>query len=111
MDVSNYLGNSDYLKADDIGRSRPRVTIGEVHSTSFTNDDGKTQDKLVLMFKGKDKGMVLNVTNTKRMAEAYGKESDQWIGKEIELYREDTPMGPGLRLNAEPADFDDDIPF
>lgn len=111
MDVTDYLGNSDYLKADDIGRSRPRVTVGEVHLKEFTESDGATKQKLVLMFKGKDKGMVLNITNTKRMAESYGKDSDAWIGKEIELYSEDTPMGPGLRLTPEPADFSDDIPF
>ena len=110
MDVTDYLGNSDFLKAADIGKGRPRVKVKAIHSRDFTDESG-TKSKLLLEFVDKDKMMVLNVTNTRRMAGAYGTDSDKWIGKEIELYVEDTQMGPGLRLNAEPADFDDDIPF
>ena len=44
------------------------------------------QKKYVVSFVGKHKGLVLNVTNGKRLAAAFGKNTDAWIGKEIELF-------------------------
>lgn len=112
MDMTGFTGNSDYLKATDLGRKRPRVRIKGVHTREFTDDKG-TKEKPLLEFDGKDKMMVCNITNTRRLCEAFGTDSDKWIGNEIELYSEETEMGPGLRVRILPEgdELDDDIPF
>ena len=42
--------------------------------------------KPVLHFQGAQKGMVLNKTNANVITILYGDETDNWIGKQIELY-------------------------
>ena len=42
--------------------------------------------KPLLSFEGTDNQLVLNATNTSTLIEAYGKESDAWVGKEISLF-------------------------
>jgi hypothetical protein len=47
----------------------------------------KREMKPVLYFTGKDKGMVLNKTNAKNIANLIGSfETDEWIGFRIRLY-------------------------
>ena len=111
MDVTDFMGSSDYLKAADLKGKSVNVTVKDVCTATF-NNDGKDQDKLVLFFKGRDKGVVLNVTNTRAMAAAYGPESDKWEGKKVVLSVRQTPLGDGIGVTAMPdEDFDDDIPF
>lgn len=72
---------SNYLKASDLqGRS---VTIKMDRAVFETI--GK-DEKLVLYFQGKDKGMVLNKTNANNIAFIYGQETDDWRGQEITLF-------------------------
>jgi hypothetical protein len=76
-----YGGN--YLKAEDLGSLSPVVIIEEVSVMSA--DDGKK--KLVLHFHGKDKTLVLNVTNANMVQELLGSDdTDDWLGKRIRLY-------------------------
>ena len=42
--------------------------------------------KLILYFEGKDRGLVLNKTNANNIANAYGDDTDDWIGKQIVLF-------------------------
>ena len=73
---------SDYLKAADLNGKAVRVTIESV-STEKLGDD----QKAVLHFVGKDKGLVLNKTNANRIVEATGSdETDDWSGWTITLY-------------------------
>jgi hypothetical protein len=51
---------SQYLKASDLGGRDIRVTMGRVEREKIGTDN-----KLVLYFKGKDKGLVLNKTNAR----------------------------------------------
>jgi len=95
MQVDNFLGSSDFLKAADLGTATPTLTVKSVSSHEF-NDDGGSRQKLVLEFIGKDKMVVLNVTNTRAMAAAFGNESDNWIGKQVLLSVRQTQMGPGI---------------
>lgn len=122
MDVSGFLtSNGALLKKEDIGKHRPIVTIESVDITEFDGDK-----KLVLRFHGKDKGMALNKTNTLIIAEAFGHESDHWIGQQVELWVDPyvTFAGKvvgGLKITPvpvkppppPPTDFQDDseIPF
>lgn len=74
---------SNYIKADDLkGRDIP-VTISHAAIEKLGNDQ-----KLILYFQGKDKGMVCNKTNFGRIAYLYGDETDDWAGKEIVLTSE-----------------------
>lgn len=77
-----YGGN--YLKADDIkDRGDVNVVIEEI--TIAEVDDGKK--KAVLHFRGKDKTLMLNVTNANMLEEITGSDdTDDWIGKRICLY-------------------------
>lgn len=72
---------SRWLKAEDIGDKKIKVTIESVEKEDFDNGS-----KLVLFFGEMDKGLVLNLTNKNKMVEGLGKETNDWIGEKIELY-------------------------
>ncbi|MBN9219557.1 MAG: hypothetical protein J0I79_16550 [Mesorhizobium sp.] len=71
---------SNYLKSDDLKGREVKVTIADYKMEKLGDDD-----KLVLFFEGKDKGMVCNKTNANRIALFYGSDLDAWKGKEILL--------------------------
>jgi hypothetical protein len=78
---------SKYLKSADIavaGRPVP-VVIDRIEIHDVGGGD-KQEDKPVLFFRGKEKGMVMNITNANAISEVYGAETDDWIGQTIELY-------------------------
>lgn len=71
---------SNYIKADDLqGREVP-VVIADAKIEKLGNDQ-----KLVLYFQHKDKGLVTNKTNAGRISYLYGDDTDGWIGREIVL--------------------------
>lgn len=72
---------STYLKADDLQGKRVAVTMDRVQMEDVGGDH-----KPVLYFVGKDRGLVLNKTNASIIAEMYGAETDNWLGKKITLY-------------------------
>jgi hypothetical protein len=74
---------SKYIKADDLkGRDHP-VTISHVAMEQLGNEQ-----KLVLYFQGKEKGMICNKTNFGRIAYLYGDETDDWTNKPVVLTAE-----------------------
>lgn len=75
---------SQYLKASDLNGSQPVVTIARVEIEPV----GRSKDmKPIAYFAGKDKGLVLNKTNSKKIAEIAGTaETDDWAGTRIRLY-------------------------
>lgn len=73
---------STYLKAAELGKARPVVTIREV-----VVEDIGDETKPILYFVGKEKGLVLNKTNANMITEILGTdETTDWIGKAIQLY-------------------------
>jgi len=105
---------SKYLKSADLMGKRIPVTIDRVDFEEVAQNEN---DKPVLYFQGKERGMVLNKTNTDRLCSAFGYDTDGWNGKEIHLYTEKVQyagnMVDGLRV-AVPlpeADDDDELPF
>jgi hypothetical protein len=82
MDVDQVFGGPT-LKAADLQGTEPVVTIASVELKKFDNGN-----KLVIQFVGKSKALVANKTNSKRIALLYGKNTDGWIGKRIQLYSE-----------------------
>ncbi len=75
---------SAYLKASDLGDSQPVVTIDRVEVEPVGRDK---QMKPVLYFRGKEKGIVLNKTNSKKVCEIAGShDTEDWGGVQVKLY-------------------------
>lgn len=68
-----------YLKAGDLQNRRHTLTIGNV-----VMEEGI--DKPIIYFQGAQKGMAVNKTNAMMIAQLYGDNTDNWIGRQIELY-------------------------
>ncbi len=118
---------SNFIKASDLqGREIP-VIIAAADVEKIGNGN---EQKLVLKFQGKSKGMICNRTNANRIAYSYGNDTDEWIGKEIILYPDMVDfqgrMVEAVRVKAPvkaaapkrvagntstPVDLDDEIPF
>lgn len=120
MDMSRYKsdGNSSDLKAKDfIGKSFT-LKIERVETVTYpASDTQPEQTKPAIYFVGKEKRLILNGTNTEILCNAYGNDSEGWIGHEIGLSTADyTAKGFGHGWVVKPLDvapevFDDDCPF
>lgn len=93
---------SKWLKADDLAGNKVTVTIDSAEMTSVSNEE---DDKLVIYFRGKKKGFIVNVTNANMIAEITGsEETDDWIGQQITLYSTKVPYG-NKRVDAIRVDY------
>ncbi len=83
---SDLLFPSRYVKSAEVkqvGRPFP-LTIRRIEPRHELQKKGSGKEyKPALFFKETDKAMVLNKTNTKRLAEALGKDPRKWIGARI----------------------------
>lgn len=73
---------SKYLKASDIDESGMSVTIANVTEEEVGKDK---EVRPVLYFDGEEKGIILNKTNATNISKLYGYETDDWIGKKVQL--------------------------
>lgn len=80
MDLNDVFGGSS-LKAADLKGHEPVVRITRVEMKKFDNGN-----KLVIAFAGKEKVLICNKTNANRIAHYYGSNTDNWIGRDIQLY-------------------------
>lgn len=81
---------SKYLKASDLGTAQPIVEINSVTIEEVGQDREK---RPVVYFTGKQKGLVLNKTNARSIAQITGySETDQWPGAKVKLYATETEM-------------------
>ena len=76
-----------FMTASDLDGDLP-VIIERIEKETF-QDDGKT--KPVVFFRGHEKGLVLNKTNFKSIAEIAGEDDADWPGKPIVLFTMMTP--------------------
>ena len=114
MDMNQYSGSeSKYLKAADLQGKSIKVTISGVEIVEFENDDGHKSQKPCLKLQGKEKMIVCNPTSVMELGQAYGFESEDWIGKNIGLSTKHyQSLGKdGLVITAEKTFTDDEIPF
>ena len=72
---------SKFLKSSDLKGQEVRVTMANVEREEIGSDK-----KLVLYFKGKEKGMVLNKTNANAIGDFYGDDSDDWYDQPLILF-------------------------
>jgi hypothetical protein len=124
MIISKFLRKEDF-DTDQI------CTIKNVTLEDMQGDKG--EQRWVIWFRERDKGMVLNVTSIRVLEQAFGDDSDDWIGKKVKVYVDPNvsfqgKVVGGLRLmpprkqpesktppkeaaTAASEGFDDDIPF
>ncbi len=78
---------SRFLKAEDILDEELTLTISKVDLVELEDKKGETQQKPVIYFSDQKKGLIVNKTNWKIIAEVTGEEeSDNWVGKKITLF-------------------------
>lgn len=104
MNVNEIYPSGKSLKAEDLKGHTVKVKISGTEVKKFDNGN-----KVILSFEGKEKGLVVNKTNAKIIASAYGPDTDHWVGKAIEIYPDKTMFGADLvdcirvRIPAPPA--------
>ena len=110
MKISS-LFTGKYLKAEDIPIGQQvAVTIDRVEIEDVAGNDNPADKKPVLYFIGKQKGLVLNKTNSSTISAVYGDETEGWRDQTIKLFQSEVMfqgvMTPCLRVTvpqAEPA--------
>jgi len=82
---------SNYLKASDLQGRQAVVTIDRVE---FEAVGREREMKAVVYFTGKQKGMVLNKTNAKKITEiTQSALTEEWPGHAVVLYPTETEFG------------------
>lgn len=103
--------SSKFLASEDfIGLGEVEVTIsGVFENADEVMQDGKKKSFHSVGFEKTAKRMVLNATNRKCLAAAFGAEVANWTGKKVHIYVKDGVRNPaggesvcGLRLKARP---------
>ena len=125
MDMGKYAGDA-YRRVEDVRESGP------LQAKITTIEDGAFDKPVAVLSDGTS--VQLNQSNVRTLIRAWGKNSDDWIGKEIELaigqitYNEklvDTivikPISPAIPMKERStppaasapsrAELDDDLPF
>ena len=108
---TNEMFPSKYFKADPDLLSDERkpldlpVTIVDIATETFNQDDGTEDTKHVLYFDETPKGLILNKTNYNVLMKLYpAADTDEWKGQRITLYakevdfRGNTTWGTRIRL-------------
>jgi hypothetical protein len=94
------------LTDDDDQPVDKTVTIERIGKTEVpSRRTGGTETKPVLYFKNAKKGMITNVTNCQTIANMYGLDVHDWIGKRITLYQAmtSTPEGEKACIRIRPT--------
>ncbi len=76
---------SNYVKASDLNGKPSLLTIRACVREELGQGNDK-EKKPVLYFKEAQKGLVLNKTNANVIVDAYGKMTEDWEGKTVEVY-------------------------
>ena len=82
--------DADFWGAWDLENGDRSVTIKRVIGGELTGPGGKKSKKPVLYVEGSEKGIPLNKTNGKTIANMYGNYVTEWVGKSITLYKSST---------------------
>lgn len=93
---------SKYLKAGDLGGREVKVIMQNVEKEKLGDDM-----KLVLYFKGKEKGVVLNKTNSNTICDSYGDDTEDWFDQPLILFSVmvdfQGKVGPAIRCRVPTA--------
>lgn len=80
-----FPGGGGMWKAADLDGEAITLTIESIEMAKLGKEDD-ADVKPLMHFQGEPKGLVLNKTNAKLIAHAYGEDTDEWIGKPLELF-------------------------
>ncbi len=108
--VSQMKPSAKWLASEDfIGLGEVELEIAGVFQNSGeVMQDGKRKDFFSVAFAKTAKQLVLNATNRKTLAMAFGAKVENWAGKKVHLYAQDGVKAigggttTGLRIRAEP---------
>jgi hypothetical protein len=93
-----FATESNYLAQKDLGNRHVPVII-ESLSYETVGQGQDQEDKWVVHFQGKNKGMVLNKTNAETIGDILGDdEMDNWPGHKIVLYVDKNVMMGGRKV-------------
>lgn len=84
------LHPSKYLRGADLLGRDVTVTIDSVKKEEVTLVGGKKEIRPILRCAGKEKGIVLNKTNTRIIKSLYGPYTVDWVGKSITIFNDPT---------------------
>lgn len=94
MKARRFLGV--YLQKEEIPDSGAVARIRAAKEDTLEDDE---RSKLILYFDGLDKGLVCNKTNINTIIDVLGSdETDDWIGRDVELYVDHGVMFAGKRV-------------
>ena len=81
--AKNYIGACNLETGEEM-----LLTIAKfVGDETVKGTNGKEEEKIVLYFKEDVPKLILNITNANTISSLYGSHPDQWIGKQIQLFR------------------------
>jgi len=90
---------SEYLRASDLMGREVTATIKNVVLEEVGRE---REERPVLYFRGKEKGLVLNKTNANTIAALFGDDTDDWTGGEVTLFEAQVEyqgkMTPSIRV-------------
>jgi hypothetical protein len=86
------LGSGNYLKTSDVVEGDKVEFIGSgewIESKRYTYPDGNPRNDFYIKVKIADseKNMRMNATNREAMIQAFGKDTDNWVGKSATLHK------------------------
>lgn len=91
------MAESPWLKGEDLKNRTVTVTIAGASVEPMKQADGKTENKVVVSFVGKQKKLICNITQVRALIQATGNEdTDFWPGKLVML-------SPGVSSNGKPT--------
>ena len=82
MDVTEFLGDNITL---DVVKSSPSKKIVILSGGMLKEFDGKKKLVMLVEMDGRQLNYIPNKTSMKNIAEICGKESNAWIGKQVQL--------------------------
>jgi hypothetical protein len=94
MDI-NAAFPSKYLKASDLQGRKIKCTIDDVKTEKMGDDE-----KPVMYFRDKSKGLVINKTKAMVIASMYGSDTDEWKGRLLYIYPTKTQNPQGQMVDA-----------
>ncbi len=117
---------SKFLRKEDFDEDQV-MTIRDCKLEEVGKEDAQ-ESRWVLYFREREKGMVLNVTTIRVLEQAYGGDTDHWVGNKVMVYvdpnvsfggkvvgglRLRTPKKLAAKPPTKPVDeeFADDVPF
>lgn len=100
--------DAKWVKAWDLGGKARVVTIEKVEPGFIEDKQKGKKDRLpIVWFKGAKKPLGFNKTNSKTVANMYGKNTEDWIGKSVTIYPTTCQVGADpnvdcIRIKPEP---------